>query len=196
MPAAYMCVTVCINGRRHVHVNISPAGTVFKCQTFNLLNLTWGGVQARQSLSTKCRRQDIDVKKKEQKRHENKKKIPALNPSICCRTDWSVMRRVERICSRTGGEQKVKAEGRMGWREGRWGERDRGEGGRLLLPLHNEWGEKPHIYCGGFIHFILLHSGGPEPTHTNLFYYTCWEIVIYINSIPNDLNVVITLSLS
>lgn len=92
-------------------------------------------------------------------RHKNK--LPALNSSICCRADWSVMRREERICSRTGGEQKVKAEGRTGWRERN---KERGEGGGLLLPLHNEWGEKSHICCGCFMRFMLLNVRAPELT--------------------------------
>lgn len=45
----------CLHVRHHVYVNINPAGTVFKCQTFNLLNLTRGGVQACQSPATTCR---------------------------------------------------------------------------------------------------------------------------------------------
>ena len=124
-------------------------------------------------------RQDVAIKKK--KRHEKKNRIPTLKPSMFCRTDWSVMRREERICSRTGGEQKVKAEGRTGWREGgeereqeRERERERGEGGGLLLPLHNEWGEKSHICCGGFIHLILLHVGAP----TSLCTQNCPAILV------------------
>lgn len=38
-----------------VFVNIDPAGTVFKCQTFNLLNLILGGIQACQSMTAICR---------------------------------------------------------------------------------------------------------------------------------------------
>lgn len=53
------CVFVCA---RHVYLNINPAGTTFKCQTFNLLNLTLGDIQAWQSPTTTW--QDIGVKKK------------------------------------------------------------------------------------------------------------------------------------
>lgn len=71
--------------------------------------MTRGGTQACQSPTATCRRKI---------RRRNEMKMPALDPSMCWRTDWSVMWREERICSHTGGEQKVKAEGRTGWREG------------------------------------------------------------------------------
>lgn len=86
----------------------------------------------------------------------NRTKIPTLDPSFCCRTDWSVMWREERICSHTGGEQKVKAEGRTGRRGGGGEDRERGvrrEGG-LLVPLQDEWGEKALHLTGNFIHFL------------------------------------------
>lgn len=65
----------------------------------------------------------------------------------------------------------TEGEGRV--ERGRWGERE--EGGGLLLPLHNEWGEKPHICLWGFIHFILLFFRALEHgafTPTNLSYCT------------------------
>lgn len=99
--------SACVHAPCHVYVNINSAGSAFKCQTFNLLDLTWGGVQACQSLTTTCRRRAGG-----KIRHKNK--LAALKLSIRCTADWSVVRGEEWICSRTGGEQKVKAEGRWG----------------------------------------------------------------------------------
>lgn len=61
----WACVSVCAH---HVYVNINPAGTVFKCQTFNLLNLTLGDVQACQLLTTMCTETRYGSKKKKEKR--------------------------------------------------------------------------------------------------------------------------------
>ena len=81
------------------------------------------------------------------------------------------MRREGRICSHTGGEQKVKAEGRKDGYGGEEREREReserargGDKGGLLLPLYNEWGEMPHIWWK-FIHFIMLYVGAPWTQH-------------------------------
>lgn len=45
-----MCVSA-----GHVYVT-DPAGTVFKCQTFNLFSLTLGDIKACQSVSAEHRR--------------------------------------------------------------------------------------------------------------------------------------------
>lgn len=56
------CACVRVYGRRHVYVNINPAGAVFKCQTFNLFefDLRWH-VSRRPS---RARRRDTDLKEK------------------------------------------------------------------------------------------------------------------------------------
>lgn len=48
---AYACVG-------HVYVNTPPAGTAFKCQTFNLFHLTLGDIKACQSLRAEPARQN------------------------------------------------------------------------------------------------------------------------------------------
>lgn len=89
------CLCVCIG---HVYVYADPAGTVFKCQTFNLFSLTSGDIKACQSVR-QSRRQSMKT---------CPRKRSKMWRSFCRRTDWRVMRRDERICSpyrwRTEGE--------------------------------------------------------------------------------------------
>ena len=163
-----VCVCACVSTSR-VCV-FSPAGSVFKCQTFNLLNLTWSGMSVADYHVQETRY------RQEKNKTQKKDKMPTLAPSICWRTDWSVMRREERICSRTGGEQKGKAEGRTGWREG--GEEGEEEGSYSHYIMNEV---RSHIFAVEAL--FILFSGWTRHlyAHKLTSYYTCgghcWPII-------------------
>ena len=84
---------------------------------------------------------------------------------------------------------------------GRRGEKR--EWGGLLLPLHNEWGEMPHICCGGFNHFIQLYVWVPEPSSSlckNVSFYICGDIALTINDAEaynkHNLHIILTLTIN
>lgn len=140
MLAACQCVCVCLFVcARSVYVNINPAGTMFKCQTFNLLNLTLGGIQACHHV-TRYRR----------KKQKDPKIIYQRSISL------SAVEQIEMSCGERRESVPIQVVNRR-WRlRGGWGgEREvKRERGGLLLPLYNEWGEMPHIWCGTL--FILF----------------------------------------
>lgn len=173
MPKSQLPACECVRRQQHVDADVNPAGTVFKCQTFDLLNLTRGGIQACQTLTNTCREiRYRHVKKKKRKKETGIKYQHSIVVSAAEQIEVSCGERRESV-----PVQVVNRRWRL--RGGRGGEREVRRGGGLLLPLHNEWGEKSHICCGGFIHFILLNIGAPELSafiHKNLSCYTCGDL--------------------